>query len=161
MAVGIQSASQYSYRNSGYAFIEATSPSITTDSQGDYLGAGKLISSPNIFQISQGSTFTTVSEEYRDAQRYNQLISMGRVLDAQHYSQWVGLVQKYGMKVDTSSSADWESITGSTSQSYTATCNVALGQYCEAGSNCCQSSGICYSACPVGTWDPMQCVCVI
>jgi hypothetical protein len=163
MAVGIQSPSQYSYRDSGYAFIEATTPSIVTDSNGDYVEAGKLTSTPKIMQISQGDSFSSVSEEYRDAQRYNQLISMGQVLDVSYYNLWVGLMQKYGMKTSGGSLSQVTTLPtqGYTSQSYYATCNVGLGQYCQAGSNCCEKDGICYSQCRSGTWDPRQCVCIV
>jgi hypothetical protein len=59
MAVGIKSPVQYSYKNSGYAFIESTSLTIPTDSEGDYVGAGKLTSTPQIIQISDGSSFSS------------------------------------------------------------------------------------------------------
>lgn len=67
MAVGVKSPIQYSYLNSGYAFIESTSPTIITDSQGNYVEAGKLTSTPQIIQISDGSSMTTISEEFDDA----------------------------------------------------------------------------------------------
>ena len=69
MAVGIKSPDQYAYRNSGYAFIESTAPSIPTDSAGDYPGAGKLTSTPEIIRISDGIPFFSISEEYQDATR--------------------------------------------------------------------------------------------
>jgi hypothetical protein len=118
MAVGIKSPSQYSYRNSGYAFIEPTAPTIITDSQGDYVGAGKLTSTPQIFQISDGNSMTSISEEYDDArtfhQVYNQITQIhntyGNVLDQYQYSRWLSLdnqwrslVNKYGIQVKTSS----------------------------------------------------------
>jgi hypothetical protein len=97
MAIGIKSPAQYSYLNSGYAFIETTTPSIPTDSQGDYGGAGKLTSNPQIFPVSDGNSFTSISEEYQDAQILNQIRNMGTVLDEYHYSQWTSLEQKYGI----------------------------------------------------------------
>jgi len=118
MAVGIKSPSQYSYKNSGYAFIEPTAPTIITDSQGDYVGAGKLISTPQIYQISDGNSMTSISEEYDDArtfhQVYNQIIQIsdtyGSVLDQYQYSRWMSLdnqwrslCNKYGIEVLTSS----------------------------------------------------------
>ncbi|MDP3396402.1 MAG: hypothetical protein Q8S57_07040 [Methanoregula sp.] len=163
MAVGIKSPVQYSYKNSGYAFIESTSPTIPTDSEGDYVGAGKLTSIPQIIQISQGDSFSSVSEEYRDAQLYNQLLSMGQVLDVSYYNLWVGLMQKYGMKTEGGSLYQVTTFPTQryTSQSYYATCNVGLGQYCQAGSNCCETDGLCYLQCRSGTWDPHQCVCIV
>jgi hypothetical protein len=96
MAVGIKSPVQYSYLNSGYAFIETTTPSIPTDSQGDYGTAGKLTSIPEIIPISDGDSFTSISEEYQDALLLNQIRDMGTVLDDDHYSQWTFLEKKYG-----------------------------------------------------------------
>jgi hypothetical protein len=114
MAVGIKSPVQYSYINSGYAFIESTSPTILTDSQSDYIGAGKLTSTPQIYQISDGNSMTSISEEYDDArtfhQVYNQINQMtnmyGSVLDQYQYArwqvldnQWKALIRKYGIQV--------------------------------------------------------------
>jgi len=117
MAVGIKSPNQYSYQNSGYAFVESTTPSIITDSNGDYVGAGKLSSTPEIFLISDGNTMTSLAEEYTDARDYYQLYDQmeqiqniyGTVLDEYHYNQWVSIdsrwmsiVKKYGIKISTS-----------------------------------------------------------
>jgi hypothetical protein len=61
-AVGIACPSQYEYY-SGYAFVESTTPSIITDCYGDYVGAGKLPSSPSyIIVIQDGKAMNSVSE---------------------------------------------------------------------------------------------------
>ncbi|MGA2122382.1 MAG: transglutaminase domain-containing protein [Methanoregula sp.] len=103
MAVGIKSSELYDYRDSGYAFVETAAPSIPTDSQGDYVGVGKLTSTPNIYKISDGISFDSISEEYRDAQSFNQIEaiskSSGGVLDQNYYFMWQSLVQKYGLKI--------------------------------------------------------------
>ncbi len=114
MAVGVKSPLQYSYIDSGYAFVESTSPTIITDSQSDYIGAGKLTSTPQIYQISNGNSMTSISEEYDDArafhQVYNQINQMtnmyGSVLDQYQYArwqaldnEWKSLVRKYGVHV--------------------------------------------------------------
>jgi hypothetical protein len=96
MAVGIKSPDQYAYRNSGYAFIESTAPSIPTDSAGDYPGAGKLTSTPAITRISDGIPFSGISEEYQDAARFNQF-GEGETLSPQKYREWEILMWKYGM----------------------------------------------------------------
>jgi len=118
MAVGIKSPTQYSYINSGYAFVESTAPTIITDSQGNYVGVGKLTSTPLIYHISDGSSMTSVSEEYNDANTYHQVYNQitqihntyGSVLDQYQYSQWLSLdnqwrslCNKYGIKILTSS----------------------------------------------------------
>lgn len=102
MAVGVKSSDQYAFRNTGYAFVEAAAPSIPTDDQADYVGAGKLISSPNILAISDGASFNSISEEFKDATMFNQLQTLskssGGILDQNYYYMWMGLVQKYGLK---------------------------------------------------------------
>jgi WD40 repeat protein len=97
MAVGVRCPGQYAYKNSGYAFIETATPSIPTDSQGDYIGAGKLTSTPRVLQISDGNSFSSIAEEFQDALAYNQL-GTGRVLPPAQYRQWEILMWKYGMK---------------------------------------------------------------
>ncbi len=96
MAVGIKSPVQYSYKNSGYAFIESTSPTIPTDSEGDYVGAGKLTSTPQIIQVSDGSSFSSISEEYQDSIAFNQF-GTGTKLSPEKYRQWEILMWKYGL----------------------------------------------------------------
>ena len=159
MALGIRSPAAYSYRNSSYAFVETTAPSIVTDADGDYIGVGKLTSIPGIMPISPGRSFVSVGEEYQDALQFNQLIGMGSVLDQAHYFQWTALVQKYGIKVTPSS--DLVSSSPSSSQSPVATCDINQGNYCAAGANCCQKDNLCYSPCSRGVWEPRDCVCLV
>ncbi|MGD0534370.1 MAG: transglutaminase-like domain-containing protein [Methanoregula sp.] len=102
MAIGIKTPVQYSYLNSGYAFVESANPAIPTDSQESYVGAGKLTSTPEILQISDGSSMTSISQEYKDAQTFIQIESMskssGGMLDQNSYMVWMSLVNKYGIK---------------------------------------------------------------
>jgi RNAse (barnase) inhibitor barstar len=82
------------------------------------VGAGKLGSTPEIYQISNGNSMTSVFEEYNDAQQYyqsyNQILQLsktyGTVLNEYQYaqwkaldSQWKAIVNKYGIKVGSSS----------------------------------------------------------
>ena len=101
MAVGIKSPIQYSYINSGYAFIESTVPSIPTDSQGDYIGVGKLTSTPQIIRISDGSTFTSISGEYQDFVVFNQLENEAKnqdgMLPQEQYYESHAIAEKYGI----------------------------------------------------------------
>jgi hypothetical protein len=97
MAVGIKSPDQYSYVNSGYAFIETTTPSIPTDSQESYIDVGKLTSTPQIFPISDGDSFSSISEEYQDAVILNKLEKTGGPLTPIQYMEWQALVLKYGL----------------------------------------------------------------
>ncbi len=94
MAVGIKCPMQYSYRNTGYCFVETTSPTIITYANGDYIGVGKLKSMPEIIPISNGRSFDA-SEEYNDAQTYDYLMKQGEVLPEDLYNQWLELTRKY------------------------------------------------------------------
>lgn len=97
--VGIACPSEYAYY-SEYAFVECTAPSIITDWQGDYVGAGKLPSSPSYnIVVQNGKVMNSISEEYKDAQTFLSLINMGPVLDEYHYSLWQTIVTKYGIQV--------------------------------------------------------------
>ncbi len=102
-AVGIKCPIQYSYMDTGYCFIESTAPSIITDSNGEYVGVGKL-SSPNyIIPLSGGSSFYSVEEEYNDARLYHSILqqseSSGGYLDGYSYVQWQSLVTKYDIQI--------------------------------------------------------------
>jgi len=130
MAVGIKSPGQYAYKNSGYAFIETATPSIPTDSQGTYIGAGKLTSTPRIMQVSEGNSFTTISQEYQDAISFNQL-GKGTVLLPEKYRQWEILMWKYGM----------EASDGTTIKD-----NPSDKPLCDDGGILC--NGQCYESCP-------------
>jgi hypothetical protein len=96
-AVGIKCPQQYSYKDTGYCFVESTSPTIITDSSGDYVGVGKLTTTPEILKICDGNSFEGVSEEYNDAVTWNS-IGNGKVLDEHNYNRWLSLVNKYGIK---------------------------------------------------------------
>ncbi len=98
-AVGVECPIKYSYKNSGYCFIESTQPTIITNSEGDYVGAGKL-DSYDLIKICEGYSLDTLSEEYIDAiefNRINNLISSGRTLSQYDYSKWWDVVNKYGI----------------------------------------------------------------
>lgn len=104
MAVGIKCPMRYSYRNSGYCFIETTSPTIVTYSEGEYVGAGKLRSMPEIIFVSDGKSFESVWEEYNDAQEFIRLEKLaeasGGYLDQYNYYRWWEIVKKYGIEVE-------------------------------------------------------------
>jgi hypothetical protein len=98
-AVGIACPSQYAYY-SGYAFVECSAPTIITYWYGDYVGAGKLPSSPSYaIVIQDGKVMNSVSEEHQDAQTFLSLNNMGPVLDEYHYTLWQAIVSKYGIQV--------------------------------------------------------------
>ena len=103
-AVGIKCPQQYSYRDTGYCFVESNSPCIIADSSGDYMTIGnstaKLTTVPKILKICDGNSFYSVSEEYNDAVTWN-YISNCKVLDEYNYNRWLYLINKYGLKITT------------------------------------------------------------
>ncbi len=103
MAVGIKSPVAYAYKNTGYAFVETTLPTIVTDDQELYKGIGKLTGSPNIYTVSDGISLNSVSEEFRDAHELIQIetlvYSSGESLDEDQSDALMALVQKYGLKM--------------------------------------------------------------
>ena len=175
MAVGIKSSDQYAYRNSGYSFVESTTPTIVTDSDGEYVGAGKLTSTPQVIHISDGNSFVSISEEYDDArayyQSYNEITEMsnhyGTVVNEYQYNQWMSLynqwnslARKYGMKVSTSSTSQSSLPSDSVSQYYSGQCKNVPGGFCPTDTDCCERLGHCFPKCKSGTRDPQSCLCM-
>ena len=99
-AIGIKCPMEYSYLDSGYCFVEATTPSIITDSQGDYVGVGKLTSTPEIYTVADGKSFDSVTEEYKDYQTYLRVTSKGQTLNEVDYATWKRITDKYGFRFD-------------------------------------------------------------
>ena len=98
MALGVKAPAQYTYKDTGYAFVEMTVPSIITDSDGEYMGVGKLTSNPRVYPVSDGKALgTLVADEYRDAQEYHAILAKGFVLDLPDYQRWQILTGKYGI----------------------------------------------------------------
>jgi hypothetical protein len=97
MAVGVRCPMEYDFRDTGYAFIETTNPSIITDDQGIYGDGITLASKPEITVVSEGNSFTTVYEEYRDAETWHQLMDRGPGLSPTDYRRWSILADKYGI----------------------------------------------------------------
>ena len=101
-AVGVKCDPKYAYKETGYCFIESTVPSMITDSSNDYIGVGKLTSTPVIYHISSGSTLSEIEEEYKDTLNWYRIKSLGKILDDKNYSEWKALVKKYGIKLSSS-----------------------------------------------------------
>ena len=100
-AVGIKCPSQYDYQDSGYCFIETARPTIMTDSENEYVGAGKLYYPNEIVIISEGKSFEDIGEEYEDAGDFIEIREYGGGIVPTHiYNKWVYLVNKYGLEVD-------------------------------------------------------------
>jgi len=96
-AVGIQAAPEYAYKNTGYAFIETTTPLIITDGNGEYPAFGRIISPPEVLPAGEGKPFGSVREEWNDAREWQRLNSLGPVLERTDYNRWQSLCRKYGI----------------------------------------------------------------
>ncbi len=98
MALGVMAPEQYTYKDTGYAFVEMTVPSIITDSDGNYMVVGKLTSNPRVYRVSNGKALgTLVGDEHRDAQEYRAILAKGFILDQPDYQRWQVLTDKYGI----------------------------------------------------------------
>ncbi|MEW6328962.1 MAG: hypothetical protein AB1468_02470, partial [Candidatus Micrarchaeota archaeon] len=104
MAVGIKCPTNYSFLGIGYCFVEAAAPTIITDYQSDYVGVGKLWSTPTVIEISDGISFDSVSDEFNDARTFisidEQSKATGGFVDLYTYYKWTALVQKYGLETN-------------------------------------------------------------
>ncbi|MCT8337273.1 hypothetical protein FKB36_07130 [Methanoculleus sp. Afa-1] len=98
MAVGIKAPDRYCYRDTGYAFIETTVPSIPTDSGEEYGDDGiKMTSNPKVFVIAEGDSFEGIWREHADAVEWNKIRDMGPKLDSYNYGRYRNLAQSYGI----------------------------------------------------------------
>jgi len=109
-AVGVKCPLKYSYDNTGYCFIETTTPSIITDDQGDYPKMGcqgencltKLQDNYTLTIVSGGKSFDTVKKEYEDARDFIRLNNIEGYLTRSQYKRWENLIERYGIKTTTS-----------------------------------------------------------
>ena len=92
---GIKCPVEYSYKGTGYCFIETTGPTIITDSEREYVNVGKLTSTPDVIVISEGLSFDSVEEEYQDKLEY---LTLEKSSPQNNYQKWLNLRQKYGLE---------------------------------------------------------------
>jgi len=100
MAVGVKCDDQYDFKNSGYAFVESTRPTIITYIPENYVNGFRITSSGETIHLQGGTKSLDVSEEYRDAQELKRIESMGQVLDEYNYARWQSLTKKYDLDYD-------------------------------------------------------------
>jgi hypothetical protein len=93
--VGIKCPSGESYKGTGYCFIETTGPSIISDDSIEYVGGVVLNSDPEVILISDGKSFGSGLQEYKDANELKSLKNNIFVLFRQ--SRFERLKQKYGL----------------------------------------------------------------
>ena len=82
----------------GYCFIETTGPSIMTDDEIEYMGIGKLSSTPELIVISDGKSIGYWWYEFKDANdliKIRNLMETNSLISASRYNQ---LNEKYGLE---------------------------------------------------------------
>jgi hypothetical protein len=97
MVAGIKAAPPFDFRNSGYAFIEATEPFIITDSMTDSLAAYKYTSTMEITPVGTGIPLMTVANDAGDAKTWAALEAKGKTLSTADYAAWQALDTKYDL----------------------------------------------------------------
>jgi len=106
-AVGVKCPVQYSFRETGYCFVETTVPSIITDSMSAYSDTNKyrpspankygLYSNPKILKTSSGIGFDgTISDDYMDAKKYDELKQKDKWSEMD-YDVWQVISKRYGI----------------------------------------------------------------
>lgn len=97
-AVGIECPVQYSYKGTGYCFVETTGPSIISDDTIQYVGGITLQSNPEIILISTGNSLGNNLSDYKDAQTIEKIRAGEFILFAN--STFEKLKEKYGLVED-------------------------------------------------------------
>jgi len=95
-AVGIRCPNKYSLNNSGYCFVETTSPSILGDNQGEYIGQYSLKSNPKLIIVSKGISLPFEMQEYEDSAFFMKIREKGKIniFNKEKYEQiknWYGI----------------------------------------------------------------------
>ncbi len=97
MAAGIKASSPYDFRNSGYAFIEATEPYIITDSATDNLAQWKFTSTMEITPVGTGKALESIAGDYEDARQWAGLEAKIKNLSPAENAAWKVLNTKYDL----------------------------------------------------------------
>jgi len=97
MTTGIKVSSPYDFRNSGYAFIEATEPYIITDSTTDTLAQWKFTSTMEVTPVGTGYALQSIASDYNDARQWAALAAKGKTLSTSDYQAWQALNTKYDL----------------------------------------------------------------
>lgn len=98
MAVGIATIEKYSYKNTGYAFVETTLPCIITDASGQY-GENRtsLSSVPKVIVIGNGQKMSDLDQDVQDVASLLSLKGKGKKLNEKDYLNYVVIRDKYGL----------------------------------------------------------------
>lgn len=100
-AVGIKCPDAYDVGDSGYCYVETTSPKIITDNSPNYMGVGTLTDF-TVVNISDGIQLEGVDEEFADKILYYDLILKAKAkngtMQQDEYTRYNSILSKYGMK---------------------------------------------------------------
>ena len=100
-AVGIKCPDAYDAGNSGYCYVEVTTPKIITDNSPEYLGIGTLTDF-KLIKISDGRQLDGVEEEFTDKIMYYDLILKAKAengkMEEADYKIYRAILDKYGIK---------------------------------------------------------------
>jgi len=117
-AVGIKCPIEYSYDNTGYAFVESTRPTIITDDDNEYFVGDGTTTMPlpqeyTMLTICDGISFESIDEEYYDNIEYDRAYEAmnsypDRPLNEEEYAaweaehnKWQSIVNKYDIEIET------------------------------------------------------------
>jgi len=99
MAVGIKCPKEYGYADTEYCFIETTSPAFITDADAEYAGGVKLTNKPEVIVISEGETYTDLSNELSDLATWRTLWAKDDDTASWQDCDTINkLAEKYGLK---------------------------------------------------------------
>jgi len=97
LAVGVKSSSKYDFYATGYAFIEATRPTIITYEPDTGYGGFAISQNPRVIHLSGGKRILDVSAEYGDAMRMKQLEEMGGNLNQSYRAELSRISDTYDL----------------------------------------------------------------
>lgn len=97
MVTGIRAPSPYDFRNSGYAFIEATEPYIITDSATDTLAQWKFTSTMEVTPVGTGQDLRSIAADAGDARQWGALAAKIKSLSPAERQEWQALDTKYDL----------------------------------------------------------------
>ena len=100
-SVGIKCPDEYDVDDTGYCYVEVTTPTIITDNMTDFEGAGALTDF-EVIDISDGIRLEGLEEEFADKNIYHELINKIKaqdgVLSPDDYDLYKSVLIKYGME---------------------------------------------------------------
>jgi len=97
LAVGVKSSSRYDFYGTGYAFIEATRPTIITYEPDTGYEGFAISQTPRVIPLIGGKRILDVSAEYGDAMRMKQLGEMGGNLNQSYRAELSRISDKYDL----------------------------------------------------------------